>query len=249
MDFGGRLDLVERLGRLRDDGAFTDEEFASAKASVLAQTSQSDTAGEYSVAEDEHRFARFAPISSAPKVGEAVAAVLVAALVGYLLLYRAESPRVTASAETKTAPVTSSSEASSRASEADAAMNAADAAAAQPADEASTAPAPDIAAGATEQAAASSGAPVVLLTKPARCRVHVPSGAALTGPCTFKKFSATEFEVTAPSIPYAAEVIRQDDGHHGILIAPDGTRSDLGILTQTGACWNNAQAEICAWAV
>jgi hypothetical protein len=99
MEFGGKLDLVERLGRLRDEGALTHQEFASAKASVLT----GEDSGAIAPDEDDqeaggYRLWRSQSASVTKWVGGVAAVVIVAGIVSYVALQPSESPARTTSA-------------------------------------------------------------------------------------------------------------------------------------------------------
>jgi hypothetical protein len=241
LDLDSRLVLVERLARLREDGALTDDEFAAAKSSVLSAGSTSS--GAYRL-ENLPR----ADGSAGRIAGVGAVVVLVIAAVSYLVLgpSSVSAPVPSRAPETSVAAGPDPAQATS---DADAALESASAAVQAAADDVAGASSQDAD---YEQGASSAeepAAPVALSTKAARCRVHVPGQDGLTGACTFKTFSDTEFEVGAPSVNYSAQVIRQADGHHGIVVGSDGAKTDVGLLVQKGACWSNAAAEICAWAV
>lgn len=258
MDVGGRLDLVERLGRLRDDGALTNDEFASAKARVLEGVG---LGGERSVRVEEAESFRADGASVAKWIGAGVVVLIVVAIVSYVALQPSESSPPTSpatnqqsghGAQQQMAAQAASDGSSSATAQADDALNSASAAVdAAGADLASasanlTSAAPQ---SAEQPGAVEAPARAVLETKPARCKIRSPGIDEFTSACTFKKFSPTEFEVTTPQFAYSFDVVQQSDGHHGIIVMPDGHQTDLGVLVQTGACWNNTQVKICAWAI
>jgi hypothetical protein len=258
MDVGGRLDLVERLGRLRDDGALTDEEFASAKAGVLEGA---PLGGEPSVGYQQAESFRAAAAPVSKWIGAGVVVLIVVAIVSYVALQPSEFFAPTRPATNQQSgqgaqqqrPTQGASDGSNSATaQADDALNSASAAVdAAGADLASASADLTSAAPQTAEQSAAEAVPArpVLETKAARCKIKSPGIDEFTSPCTFKKFSPTEFEVTTPQFAYSFDVVQQSDGHHGMIVMPDGHQTDLGRLTQTGACWNNTQAKICAWAI
>jgi hypothetical protein len=242
MEVGGKVELVERLGRLREEGALTDAEFARAKASVLDHT----TAASQSAGSDDETPLLSHLASAGPKLLALVVAIIVVAGAFYLLSHSTQDGGAVATSETAaTAPLGSST----AAAEADAALQNVEAAVAAASDAVNEVAATDAPATDSSNIEELPGQRTVLSTKPARCRVHVPTQEALVGPCTYKAFSDTEFEVSAPSDNFAVQVVFEGTRVHGITVNSDGTTVDVGPLMQKGACWNNAEAEICAWAV
>jgi cytoskeletal protein RodZ len=258
VDLGGNLDLVERLGRLREQGALTDEEFASAKANVLGHgvPVQSATAEEFNVPDEEGRFRSVA----SKWIGGIGALVLVAGFGGYAVLRASSSQPLATRAETPTAQGPSSQETDSTTAQADAALNsAADAVQAAADNLASASGDETVARGQTAEQHVSDATPIEAanpaspdqLGKQGRCRLNVGGRIYADGQCWVRLDSDGSFQVMSVDQKYFAQLIRRDGEAKAVWNAsPGSTHADsvIGYMTRHGACWSNAYGEICAWA-
>jgi hypothetical protein len=107
MDLGGKLDLVQRLGRLREEGALTDDEFENAKAQVLDGGS-GELPKSVNVETDEFELASTSSVAS-KWIAAGTAVALLAGVGGYFVLSSARSAPPAAASSAPSSPQPQSS--------------------------------------------------------------------------------------------------------------------------------------------
>ncbi len=85
----------------------------------------------------------------------------------------------------------------------------------------------------------------------ARCKLVVAGKTYIDGACVFRPLSSNGgFSITSEGAEYFAYVNKTPDGMRGSWneeAYAGHAHTDLGILQRDGACWKNAQAQVCAW--
>jgi hypothetical protein len=87
--------------------------------------------------------------------------------------------------------------------------------------------------------------------KEGRCRLVVKGGTFIDGSCWIRLETDGSFQVMSLDEKYFAQLQRsgaEAQGHWNETPGSTHAHTSLGTMTRQGACWSNAEAEICAWA-
>ncbi len=251
MDLGARLEVIERLSRLRDEGALTDEEFDAAKAKVLSGHAALPVGSDENEPASEHEDQShgYHP-ARAPKwvMGATVLAVMLVAAFFVMKpqIDGTNNSSISASSMNEQ-PIAEAEQSSPQPTETDAALDAA-------------ANAVETAGAAVEAASQETSAAEPLADsstssdwrgKEGRCRLAIGGKNYIDGRCWVRLEPDGSFQIMSLDEQYFAQLLRDGPGGVGHWNKTPGSthaHTTLGNMTRNGACWSNAEAAICAWA-
>lgn len=87
--------------------------------------------------------------------------------------------------------------------------------------------------------------------KEGRCRLVVSGNSYIDGNCWIRLEGDGSFQIMSTDERYFAQLLRSGGdaiGHWNETPGSTRAHTTLGQMARDGACWSNAQAEICAWA-
>jgi phage gpG-like protein len=88
--------------------------------------------------------------------------------------------------------------------------------------------------------------------KQGRCLLKISGKKFIVGRCWVRLETDGSFQIMSRNESYFAQLLRLDGkaiGYWNKTVGSSHAHATLGVMTRSGACWKNNEAEICAWSL